>query len=640
MKKILLTVAAMASLTFAASAQTRMTIHEEFTGENCGPCAATNPGFWALCDTPGNLSKLIHITYMSPIPSSGWFYMQTQTLSDARISYYSVPFAPYGRYDGHVPDAGTANPGHPGYFHQTEIDSEAALPSPFTLSVTNAWNTTYDSVITTITIHCVTAWSGTTVKLRTALVQTLDFATSPGSNGETHFENVVRAMYPTNAGTSLAATWTAGSNQVITIRGAVPSYVDKSKSPYIVAWIQDDVSPNFPIAQAAKASSTLGAIPNDAAITASTGPTGLACHANGSYTVAHTVTLKNSGSNTLTSATINYQIDGGSMLTYSWSGSLAASATTSVTMPTATATISGPAYHTIYDSVSNPNGTADQNVNNNAANGFFFVESTNGLPMPYTTSFEGTDYMVHYASDIWLVYYNTTTPLGHTGSYAACYNYNATAPGVSNFYTLPEVTTASPCAIDFWVADCQIATTNTDKLEVVYSADCGSTWNSLWNLSGTSLATVPANSSTYFTPTMASQYVEHSVSLNSVPAGSIIAFRATSGGGQNLWLDDINVRAGYALNVSSITESSLGASIVPNPASNEAVLSFNLATASDVQVEIYDGVGRMVNAAANEKMDAGTHSVNINTSSFATGLYNVMIRTEGGVFTQRLSVVK
>ena len=86
MKKTLLTLAIAQAVAFGAFAQ-RMTLHEEFTGENCGPCASTNPGFWALCDTAPNVPKLIHISYMAPIPSPGWYYARTSVLEGVSWGY-------------------------------------------------------------------------------------------------------------------------------------------------------------------------------------------------------------------------------------------------------------------------------------------------------------------------------------------------------------------------------------------------------------------------------------------------------------------------------------------------------------------------------------------------------------------------
>jgi hypothetical protein len=290
-----------------------------------------------------------------------------------------------------------------------------------------------------------------------------------------------------------------------------------------------------------------------------------------------------------------------------------------------------------------PNGSADVNAVNNVTAAYIFTESTTALPLPYSTSFEGTTYQQHYYTDAaadgdtWSFWYNTTTPLGHTGSYAVKYNYYPASTTIGNVLTLPVVTTGAKAEMDFWVAFCQVTSANNDKLEVVYSSDCGGSWTPVWSLSGSSLATVPP-SNTYFTPTSASQYTKRSVTLTGLPAGSIIGFRATSAGGQNLWLDDISIRS--TVDVPTVAATTSNITVYPNPAQDEATLSFSLTEQSDVQVQIVDGVGRTVSTIANEKMDAGVHTYSVNTAVLANGIYNVMIRTEGGVTTSRLTVAK
>ncbi len=639
MKNLLLTGLAVAALSLPASAQQRMTLHEEFTGENCPPCASTNPTFWALCDLAANANKIIHISYMSPIPSSGWFYMQTQSMSDTRISYYSVPFAPYGRYDGHVPNATASSPGHPGYFTQADIDAEYAVASPFNMSVTNAWNATYDSIVTTVTVNCVANWSGTGVYLRAALVQTCNFSSPPGTNGESDFENVVRAMYPSALGTSIANTWTTGMTQTFTITGAVPSFVEKDKAPYMVVWIQNDA--DKVIAQAAKGTPLPG-VPNDAAITTVNAP-GFVCVANGPYTAAHSVVLKNAGSNPITSATIYYQVDGaGAFLSTPWSGTLAPGASTTVTMPATTPTVTGAFYHSFFDSVANVNGGLDQNGGNNTMSAAYFTESTNGLAMPYNTSFESADLGKFWYTDnnnnqkTWGAWTNTAG-LGHSSAIAEkfdCYNF---ASGESEVLTLPEVVTSSPSTIEFWVAYAQYDATSNDQLEVVYSTNCGSSWTSLWSAAGTALT--PALTTTSgFTPTSA-QYVHKAQDISAVPAGSVIGFRATSNYGNNIWIDDVTLRAG-GVGVNNVTEQASEVSVFPNPATSETNLTFNLTAATNVSVEVYDAVGRVVFSVPAQQMNTGAHSINIPVANMANGVYNVVMTTEAGKTTQRFTVAK
>ncbi len=642
MKKLLLAIIAIGAISVSAISQTRMTLHEEFTGENCGPCASTNPTFWALCDGTTNPSKLIHISYMVPIPSAGWYCNRTTAIYTARDAYYTVPFAPYGRYDGHVPDATMSSPGHPGYFLQADIDSEAAVPSPFNMTVTNTWSTNFDSVKTTITVTCVTAFTGT-LQLRTALIQTNDFTSSPGSNGETHFENVVQAMYPDANGTAMAGTWTVGMTQTYNLVGAVPSWVDKTISPYMVAWIQNDADKR--IAQAAKASA-LPSISVDAASTATTGPTGLVC-ATGTYNLVHSMTLKNPGLNVLTSAKVYYQVDGGAYAMYSWTGSLASGATASVTLPTVPVTITASGYHTIIDSVGLPNGSTDINLANNVTSTYFFVENTTGRALPFSTSFEATD-TAYYSSNsnndgyTWKNWYNTTTPLGHSGTHAMGAELGFfPAANTNNVFALPELVISNPAKtkMTFWEAYSMINTSSSDALDVVYSTNCGSTWTSIWNMSGSAMSTLPTNSTTLQVPSSASNYALRTVSLSSVPSGTVmIGFKYTHGGGNSMWLDDVNFINTTEVNVTAAASEDIR--IFPNPSKDEATLSFNLTNNSDVHIQIVDGLGRIVALVANEKMDAGAHNFSINTTALASGVYNVVIHTESGNNMERLTVIK
>lgn len=107
--------------------------------------------------------------------------------------------------------------------------------------------------------------------------------------------------------------------------------------------------------------STVCAAPNpdDAGIGAITTPTGTICAS--SYDPV--VTLNNFGNNTLTSVDIIYNVDGGANQTYTWTGSLNAGSSTTVTLPTMSPG-SGP--HTFNVWTSNPNGTTDSNSLNDS----------------------------------------------------------------------------------------------------------------------------------------------------------------------------------------------------------------------------------------------------------------------------------
>ncbi|MEO0404124.1 MAG: trypsin-like peptidase domain-containing protein, partial [Bacteroidota bacterium] len=114
----------------------------------------------------------------------------------------------------------------------------------------------------------------------------------------------------------------------------------------------------------------------DAQLQSVTEPSGSYC----TSTVTPTVNIRNAGTTTLTSLTINYNVDGGTNNTFNWTGSLASSASAAVTLPAVT-TADGS--HTFNVSVSNPNGGTDENTANDSGQSNFSTTS-NGINWTFT----------------------------------------------------------------------------------------------------------------------------------------------------------------------------------------------------------------------------------------------------------------
>jgi hypothetical protein len=123
-------------------------------------------------------------------------------------------------------------------------------------------------------------------------------------------------------------------------------------------------------------------LPDDAGISSIASPVGAYCVDN----FDPELTLKNFGTNTLSSVTINYDIDGGTNNNYSWSGSLAGGASAVITLPTIITT--GGA-HTFNAYTSAPNGNSDSAPGNDGG-------STN-----YTATIGGQDITLDLNTDCW-----------------------------------------------------------------------------------------------------------------------------------------------------------------------------------------------------------------------------------------------
>jgi len=80
--------------------------------------------------------------------------------------------------------------------------------------------------------------------------------------------------------------------------------------------------------------------------------------------------------------------------------------------------------------------------------------------------------------------------------------------------------------------------------------------------------------------------------------------------------------------------------VFPNPAVNEAKVSFELANASDVTITVTDLAGKVVYTNALANSAAGKHSVQINTEAFAGGVYTVNFNTNSAIVSKKLIVKK
>ena len=85
-------------------------------------------------------------------------------------------------------------------------------------------------------------------------------------------------------------------------------------------------------------------------------------------------------------------------------------------------------------------------------------------------------------------------------------------------------------------------------------------------------------------------------------------------------------------------ESSIG--IYPNPAKDYAVVGIKLNDRSTVEINIFDVTGKLVYTNKADEVFAGTNEIKINTSEFATGAYNVVVKTSEGISTEKLIITK
>ncbi len=352
----------------------------------------------------------------------------------------------------------------------------------------------------------------------------------------------------------------------------------------------------------------------------SAGPSPFQC----ATTFAPGFTLTNNGATTLTSATINYAIDGGTPMTQAWSGSLATGASATVSLPSQTFTSGA---HTLDVTVTNPNGGTDNNNTNNMQTYNFTVNTAAGTASPLSNNFATASFPGGYPNwilsnpDAGITWQRVTT---NGGSLKMDHYSYGSVGAIDEFVVEPiDLSAASVASLSFNVAHARYSTSYTDALEVLVSSDCGATWTSVWAKSGNTLATTTATTNP-FTPTSAQWRAE---CIDMTPyAGQnkvFVMFRSTNGYGNNVYVDDISVtNAACAVGVAE-TGVATGLNLFPNPANTITNIGFNLEQAEAVTINVYNMVGELVSANYKGELAAGKQNVQISTEALANGMYMV-----------------
>jgi hypothetical protein len=642
MKKIT-SIIAMACLSTLAFAQTqRVELYEEFTGENCGPCAATNPGLNALLFQYSNPSKIISIKYESPIPSSAGpasLYGQNQPEVDSRITYYSVPFAPYARFDGiQLPDTtGAGNNGHAGILEQYIIDTASKVNAPFSIVMTHSFSPIYDSVFVHMVITASEAYTANgALYARIALEEAAIHLPAPsGSNGEKDFYYTMRKMLPDPTGSALPATWTNGQVFTLDIRAKVPSYIYDKEQICFVGFVQSDGDKK--VQQAALSAPVQMTL--DAGVTSVFGVPAVQCTT--SYTAQDTV--RNYGSTTMTSCTINYQLDGGTIMTQSWTGSIPSGGTGVMALPTGTTVVGS---HTLKVWTSNPNGSTDYNPGNDAATMKFNIEGTAAVS-PLVEGFQSTFPPAGWALEnipASLYTWSKSTACGSFGNSTASTRmdfYDAPAGNICNLYlhNVDLSSSATTAALTFDVAYAPYDNTTNDQLDIEVSSDCGVTWANVYSKNGAGLSTAPGLTTAAFVPTK-TQWRTEAVNLNANAGKTnvIIRFKATSAYGNDMYVDNVNLSNSQL----GIAEHNLqdAMNVYPNPFTDNVNISFVLAKTENVKLSVYNMLGELVYSAEKGSLPSGSNTIEFNGSELSKGIYFIQLNAGNFTASKKVSVSK
>lgn len=180
-----------------------------------------------------------------------------------------------------------------------------------------------------------------------------------------------------------------------------------------------------------------------------------------------------------------------------------------------------------------------------------------------------------------------------------------------------------------------------DKLIFYVSTNCGKSWVLRWQKLGALLqTTTPLETS--FRPT-ADQWASDSVNINIYLTQHQTNFRYKfqffSNGGNNLYIDDINIDNGTYVGMDEYSSDLVNLNVFPNPVSQNATLSFDLPDNMNSQITIYDILGNEVYQVLNSDQKAGHYEYTIERNVLGSGgCYFVKMNAGQFVFTKKFMV--
>jgi hypothetical protein len=174
---------------------------EDFANVSCIPCVTSNKIIESLTNVRYGHSKLVAIKYPTNFPSpNDPFYLANTIDCNSRISYYNIFFAPTTIVDGILKPISTDS-----VSVIAAVDQRLTKEIRFRMDISTSVIGSQYFITVTVKVLNGTGIDFSNCVLQTVVTETdIEFATPPGSNGETKFYDVMRVMLPSNAGQSLA----------------------------------------------------------------------------------------------------------------------------------------------------------------------------------------------------------------------------------------------------------------------------------------------------------------------------------------------------------------------------------------------------------------------------------------------------
>lgn len=236
------------------------------------------------------------------------------------------------------------------------------------------------------------------------------------------------------------------------------------------------------------------------------------------------------------------------------------------------------------------------------------------------------------------------TSTGHTGTKCAKLgNFGQSEGTLDELVAMPlDLSSVAQLTMSFRYAYKRRNNNDDDWLRIYVTNDCGDSWALRKTLHGMLLNSQTQNSS--YTPSTQAEWI--TVHMTNITSEYWVdnfryKFAFEGGGGNNLYLDNINVYAGSPSDdlIVGLDEASeiTDFSVFPNPAENEIHIRFGVTGLQKTRVEIMDVYGKTLQQVE-VYAQTGSNLVSVDTKALSGGVYFVKLSNEAGQKTMQFVV--
>ncbi len=208
-----------------------------------------------------------------------------------------------------------------------------------------------------------------------------------------------------------------------------------------------------------------------------------------------------------------------------------------------------------------------------------------------------------------------------------------------NLQTIYGQTSPGSITFSFQSAFARKRASNNEVLKVLVSNDCGRSWTPRLSIVASTLSSVSGLRTNYFIPT-ATEWKKQTVSINNVATAQNvrIKFQFTSGGGNNLYLDDLNIQ-NLILGAEEQVEEATSLKIYPSPSKGETFVTFSSKIRGHATIYISDVLGNKIETVYSGETDGRLVKVEINKyNRLSAGIYFMNANINGALHVEKFVV--